>query len=370
MRLPIPRWGFAALIIVTVLGGASFIYDRWVGRNTLPEGLIQASGRIEGDHITVASKMPGRIARLTVGEGDTVTAEQVLVQLEDEQVRARVENAYQAVTATEAGVQAARHALQLLRSEVPLAVEAAEAGLAAARETVAKAAAVEKQAGREARRLYELANKGPVDTERGERAESSLTQATTEHSALQHAFTQAEKQLANARLGSERVEAKEDEIRALEAKLQQAKAALAEAQSVLGDLTIKAPQGGTVVTRVRDAGEVVAAGAPLVDLVDFDRLYLKVYIPEIEVGKLRLGLPALIFTDAFPDKPVPATLRHISARAEFTPKEVQTPDARVKLVYAVKLYLDGHAERRLNPGQPADAVIRWKDDAPWAIPRW
>jgi len=97
---------------------------------------------------------------------------------------------------------------------------------------------------------------------------------------------------------------------------------------------------------------------------------LKVYVPEIEIGKVRLGLPARIYTDAFPDKPFPATLRYIASQAEFTPKEVQTADERVKLVYAVKLYLDENPDHRLTPGLPADAVIRWQENAPWAKPRW
>ncbi len=114
----------------------------------------------------------------------------------------------------------------------------------------------------------------------------------------------------------------------------------------------------------------MSAGSPLLDLVDMDRLYLKVYVAEHEIGKLRLGLPARIYTDAFPDQPFEAVVRYISSRAEFTPKEVQTPDERVKLVYAVKLYLTENPDHRLTSGMPADAVIRWKEEAPWMKPRW
>ena len=96
---------------------------------------------------------------------------------------------------------------------------------------------------------------------------------------------------------------------------------------MLKDLTITAPTSGTVTTRMVDTGEVVAAGAPLLELVDLDRLYLKVYVPEVQIGKLRLDLAARIYTDAFPDQPFDATVRHIASKAEFTPKEVQTPSA-------------------------------------------
>jgi HlyD family secretion protein len=139
---------------------------------------------------------------------------------------------------------------------------------------------------------------------------------------------------------------------------------------VLDDFQIVAPSTGTITTRIADSGEVVGAGSPLFDLVDMDRLYLKVYVAENLVGKLRRGLPARIYTDAFPDQPFEAELRYIASRAEFTPKEVQTPDERVKLVYAAKLYLIDNPDHRLTPGMPADAVIRWKETVPWAKPQW
>ncbi len=104
--------------------------------------------------------------------------------------------------------------------------------------------------------------------------------------------------------------------------------------------------------------------------MDLDRLYLKVYVPERQIGKLRLDLPARVYTDAFPQQPFAARVRYIASRAEFTPKEVQTTDERVKLVFAAKLYLDENPEHRLSPGLPADAVIRWKEDTPWERPRW
>ena len=157
---------------------------------------------------------------------------------------------------------------------------------------------------------------------------------------------------------------------ALEAQLKQAQAVLVEVETLLDDLSIRAPADGIVTTRIVDRGEVVAAGIPLFDIVDLDRLYLKVYIPEKAIGKVRLGLPAQIYSDAFPDKPYGATVRYIASQAEFTPKEVQTPDERVKLVYAVKLYLDENPQHQLTPGLPADPIFRLQETVPWAKPSW
>ncbi|MDH4327365.1 MAG: efflux RND transporter periplasmic adaptor subunit, partial [Nitrospira sp.] len=182
-------------------------------------------------------------------------------------------------------------------------------------------------------------------------------------------LARVEKGLAQAELGWKRIRAKEMEVVALERRRDQAYAGLEEAQSILTDLAIMAPAGGTITTRVVDIGEVVSTGAPLLELVDLDRLYLKVYVPEVQIGKVRLDLPAKVYTDAFPERPFDATVRYIASKAEFTPKEVQTPDERVKLIYPVKLYLNDNPDHRLTPGLPADAIIRWKDDVAWEKPR-
>jgi len=336
----------------------------------LPEGVIQANGRIEGDHYLVAGKMPGRVAELFAREGDAVQKDQVLLRLDAAQVDARVEQARQAVVALDAQFKAAQTGLAMLRKDAPLTVQTAEAGEALARSQRATALANEAQAARDAARFKRLAESGTVDRRRYEQMELASQVARNQADAAQHGVTSAEKRLAQARLGLERIRAREDEVAALAAQRDQVKAALAEAQSVRDDLTIKAPAAGMLTTRMVDVGEVIAPGAPMFDIVDLDRLYLKVFIPANEIGKVRLGLPARIYTDAFPDEPLAATVRHIASQAQFTPKEVQTPDERVKLVYAVKLYLDANPQHRATPGLPADAVIRWKEDAPWAKPRW
>jgi len=359
-----------ALSIVLVVSTAVAACYFWFRVEPIPEGLIQANGRIEGDHYTVASKVPGRIVELMAREGDAVGGRQVLARLDDAQQRARFDQAQAAVAANDAQLEASRTALAMLKKQVPLQVDTAGAGVAHAEAALAAAKASAEQAARDARRYKALLEKHSVDKDSAELKELARKVARAEYATAMAALTQAQKRLAEAELGWEQVEAREQEVVALEAQLKQARAALAEAQSVLDDLAIRAPARGIITTRIVDEGEVVAAGSPLFDIVDLDHLYLKVYIPEKEIGKVRLGLPARVYTDAFPDEPFAATVRYIASQAEFTPKEVQTPDERVKLVYAVKLYLDANPDHRLTPGLPADAVIRWQEDAPWAKPRW
>ena len=361
-------WLAAGLVLLIVLAAAAWWL--WLRIPPLPEGLIQANGRIEGDHFIVAGKLPGKVAELLSREGDSVERGRVLARLDDAQVRAKVDQARQAAAALQAQVQAAQTGLEVARKDLPLAIQTAEANLAHARAQRASASSSAEQAARDAERFRRLAETGTVDRHRYEQMALASEVAANQARSAEEAVRVAERQLAQARLGDERLRAKADEVKALAAQLDQARAGLAEAESVRADLTIAAPASGIITQRLVNAGEVVAAGSPLFDIVDLDRLYLQVYVPEKDIGKVRLGLPARIYTDAFPDRPLAATVRYIAAQAQFTPKEVQTPDERVKLVYEVRLYLDANPEHRATPGLPADAVIRWKEDAPWAKPRW
>lgn len=373
MKLP---WKFSKkhyvllVFVVPILVVGYWVYGYTASRSAVQEGLIQANGRIEGDAVTVAGKVAGRIASIEVREGDAVRAEQLLVRLDDVQLRARVNQAAAALATVESQLVSAKVGLGLLRKEVPLAVDSARAGVNWAQAALAKAEAGERQARLDAERVQDLTAKGFASSQLNEGAQLSVEAAVSDSRSAAEALVQSRMQLAQAELGDDRIRAREADLLALQAQVHQARAALAEAESVLADLTIRAPAAGVVVARAREPGEVVSAGAPLLELVNLDQLYLKVYVAEANIGKLRLGLPARIHIDAFPDRSFDATVRHISSRAEFTPKEVQTPDERVKVVYAVKLYLSANPDHRLVPGLPADAVIRWKEDAPWAKPRW
>ncbi|MBX3326925.1 MAG: efflux RND transporter periplasmic adaptor subunit [Nitrospira sp.] len=365
-----PRQRLMLGVLILAIGGSGYVaLDRWVLNHGLPDGLIQANGRIEGDHVTVASKFPGRIQELHAREGAVVTAGEALIRLDDVQTRAKVDQAKHAAEALEAQVQAAHTTLAVMNLDVPLAIERAEALVAKANDVVGKTLSVEREARSDAQRFRDLAAKDEVSIQQRDQAAMRWEVAQKDIASSRSALIQASKERAQVELGWKRIRAKEAEVEALERQRDQAYAVLDEMESVLKDLTITAPTSGTVATRMVDVGEVVAAGAPLLELVNLDRLYLKVYVPEVQIGKLRLDLPARIYTDAFPDQPFEATVRYIASKAEFTPKEVQTPDERVKLVYAVKLYLTSNPDHRLTPGLPADAIVRWKENVAWVKPR-
>ncbi len=358
------------LVLVAIASGAFVAWQQYQQQKGMPEGLILANGRLEGDRYTLAPKYAGRVAELLAREGDQVKAGQVVARLEDQRLQAKLAQAQGQAAAARAALAAAEAALDLLQKQVPLQIDTARADVAHAQAALKAAEARVRQRRIDARRYRKLTGSGAVDKFTADQAQLALEVAQADLITARSALEQARKRLAEAELGKERIDAKTREVEAARARAEAAEAAVAEIQSMLDDMAVKAPVSGTLVTRIVDPGEVVAAGAPLLTLVDLDRLYLKVYVPEHQIGKLRLGLEARIYTDAFPDQPFEAHVRYIASQAQFTPKEVQTPDERVKLVYAVKLYLDENPDHRLTPGIPADAVIRWQDDVPWTAPRW
>lgn len=335
-----------------------------------PDGLIQGNGRIEGDAVIIASKTPGRIAALAVREGDSVAANQVLARIDDGIARARLAQAQADIEAARARVEAARSALALLRLTVPYAVAKGEAGVASSQTALVRAQAAIMQDTRDLDRARKLQAEQFVGPQFVERAELALKTHQEDSKAALAGVEQARQALNEANLGPQRIRVSEAELATALGVLAMAEAKRAEAQSALDDLTLASPAPGIITSRYANSGEVITAGAPIFELVDLDRLYLKLFVPEREIGRVRRGLAARIYSDAFPDRPFAATVRYIGSRAEFTPKEVQTPDERVKLMYEIRLYLDHNPGHTLTPGLPADAMIRWKEDAAWARPRW
>jgi HlyD family secretion protein len=357
-------------VVLFAAAGCYMIFSKMVIKPVLTEGLIQANGRIEGETYVVATKIAGKITKILAQEGDSVKSGQILAQLDDSQIREKVSQAAFALEAAAARLKAAETAYGLMKKEVPIAIERAKAGRAHSQAILSKSTAAKTQSLKDADRFRRLAEEGAVGRQKSEQMDLALESAKSDLESAQSGLIQAEKQLEEANLGQSRLKAKEDELKAVEAQVDQASAALSEVESILSDLTVRAPADGVITTKTVNPGEVVAPGSPLFSMVNLDQLFLKVYVPEKEIGKLKLNLSARIYIDAMPDTPFEGTITFIASKAEFTPKEVQTPDERVKLVYAVKISLSDNPEHRLTPGLPADAVIRWKEGIEWAKPVW
>jgi len=331
-------------------------------------GLLTASGRIEGRVTMVTPKIAGRVEKINSDEGQQVAKDALLAILEDEALHERVRSAKEQHDVLMHRVEAAKTNLATQRQQVHIEVARAESALEEARAKLAKNQASYLQAEKDAQRYRELVEKQVVSSQVAESAE--LKAITEKNASLEAAagLARIERELALAQLGAQKINAQEAELKALHCQSKQAAAALAEQQSYVHDLSILSPLQGTVLTRNVELGEHVNPGSPLFTLVDLNKLYLKVYVPEPDIGKVRLGALARVYVDAFPEQHFNARVSRVAGSAEFTPKSVETREERVKLVFAVELSVAENPDGVLKPGMPADAVIRWQEDAPWVKP--
>jgi HlyD family secretion protein len=208
-------------------------------------------------------------------------------------------------------------------------------------------------------RAVTLFNAGAISEQELDAAEMALQTTRADVTAAQKDVARAEANLALARASADTVELKRQQLQALAQSRRIAVARLEEARANFAERLIFAPDNGTIVSRPVEVGAVVNPGSPIFHVVDMNRLYLKVYVPEPDIAKLRLGDPAEIFVDAFPGRSFTARISKISDRAEFTPKNVETTEERLKLVFGVELAVINPGGV-LKPGMPADGIIHWQ----------
>lgn len=367
-RATLRRRVVLALGVLLLLAGATLAIRLLTGAPN-PSALLQVNGRIEGDLIAVAPKTAGRVIELLAREGDEVKQGQLVARLDDMATDARLAQARASAAALDAQAGAQQQALDLLRAETSVQVAAAHAGVESAQAEMAKAQAAAAQDARDLSRMHGLAGRGFVGPQAVEKSELALRTSREQEASARAALRRAQETLRDAQLRPQRIRTREAELQATRAQARAAVARADEAASQVADLNVVAPVSGRISNRYVNLGEVVAAGTPLFGLTDLTRVYLKGYLPEPMVGRVRLGQAAQIWTDAYPDTPYEARVGYIASRAEFTPKEVQTRDERTKLVYEVRLYPASDPGGKLLPGQPADAMIRLEDGAAWQRPR-
>ncbi len=379
-----PRRLVPIILLVLMGAAAALVWKMFFAVPPVPESIITLSGRIEGDDSAIAPKTSGRILEVRPREGDAVGAGEIIAILDDQQVRAREEQARAALLASEAKAKSARaqiavlqeqlqqNRLQAEQAKVDAAgrVKQAEADLSAAEADLAQQEASYKIALFDKEAFGRLAETGAVSTRQGVQAASTADQqaaavvaAKRRVEAARGALTTAKANLTNPDIRQAQTAAvrmqivqQQAEVASATASAEQARGQLAEAQANSRDLIVRAPFSGTVVTRAAEPGEVVTAGTAIVTLLDLDRVYLRGFVPEGEIGKVKLGQPAHVYLDSNPGQPIDAYVLRIDPQATFTPENTYFRDERVKQVVGVKLQLKG-AIGYAKPGMPADGEI-------------
>lgn len=182
-------------------------------------------------------------------------------------------------------------------------------------------------------------------------ARSELDRASSQRNALRAELAAAENALALVREGY-----RKEDIAAAEAAYEAASARFAAAENALSDTELRSPAEGTILTRVTEPGTVVGAGQVVYALALERPVQVRAYIPEPQLGRVRVGMPARIVTDSSPT-PIEGTLTFISPTAEFTPKQVQTEDLRTDLVYRARILVEDDRDGRLKNGMPVTVLM-------------
>jgi HlyD family secretion protein len=305
-------WSFGTLVL---LAAGSYALYAFLQPPVVPAALVYGNGRIEATEVRVGSEISGRVAESRLIEGMPVSTGDLLVRIDDADLNLRLaqskaerETADRAVAKAKAALDVARHHASTAEADV--------------------------------KRYRVLASADTISTERLDQAENAFQEAEGNVATLDAAMREAESQLV----------AFDKAVALLEQQVQKAR--------------ITAPAAGTILVKGTEPGEVVAVGQSLAVMADLSRLELKIFVPERDLAKIKLGAPARVLTDAFPDRYAAAMVTRVDETAQFTPRDIHMPDERVQTVFGVTLAVD-NPRGELKPGMPADAWVKWDESAAW-----
>jgi len=322
------RKGTRSLLLGLLVLGASNIL---VGCNDQDSDALILSGTVEARETALAFQVKGRIETLLVDEGEQVKPDQEVARLVDEDYQEAVRRARAEVAASEAALAALEAGTRKQELRV------AEAALTQAK-------AEQRFADEEVQRLRSLITRNLASQEQLDQAQLKLDVSNS-------AVDKAEQQLQLLQEGP-----RQEEIDQAKAELAARRSALKSAEQQLSYTHLTSPVGGSITLRQTEAGEVVAPGQPVFRVAELTRPWVRAYLNETDLARVRLGQKARVSVDGLPEKGFAGTLSFISPKAEFTPKSVETRELRVDLVYRVKVQLED-PDGVLKLGMPADVVF-------------
>jgi HlyD family secretion protein len=386
------KWGIVIGLLVVVGAGAGVYAWRGATRDGVKSLVI--SGNIELTEVNIAFKTAGRLIERNVDEGDTVKKAQVIARLDRDQLMAQQAREAAGEQSSIAQLAQAETSLEWQKATLAADVEQKRADLASmearlaemkngarpqekldAKAAVDAAASEVDRAKKDWDRAQVLYKDDDISTaqfdqyrNRWESAVAALNQAR-EREALVLAGPRQEQinaqialverargALKMAEANSLEMRRREQELATRRAEIARSKASLELIDTQIADTIATSPVDGVVLVKSADVGEVLAAGATVVTIGDIDHPWLRGYINETDLGRVKIGSKAKLTTDTYPGKVYNGRVSFIASEAEFTPKQIQTQQERVKLVYRIKIEVD-NPQHELKSNMPADAVI-------------
>ena len=346
------------ILLALALAGTAYYGWRRLHPGGPGEGFVSGNGRIEATEIDVATKLGGRLQDILVNEGDFVDAGQTLARMQIDALQAQRDEAQaqhqQAITA----VASARAQVAVRESDraAALAVVAQrESELDAARRRLARSQTLSQEG---AASIQELDD----DRARVRSARSAVVAAKAQ---------------ANADLAA--IDAARAQVTGAQSAVKAGAATIARIDVEIRDSALTSPRAGRVQYRVAQAGEVLAAGGKVLNLVDVSDVYMTFFLPETVAGRVALGSEVRVRLDAAPDFVIPAKVSFVAATAQFTPKTVETASERQKLMFRVKAQIDRELLlrhlRQVKTGLPGvawlklDPALAWPDELAIKVPQ-
>jgi len=323
-RLPV------LILLAALIAAGAYFYPR-ITNKAKPENQLTLSGNIEAHESLVSFKIQGRIIDLPVEEGQWVEQGTLLARLDDADYRQKVR-----IDEANVNVRESNLALTLAGTR--------EQEVKASQQTMLDAQADLQQKKLDDDRALNLFSKEEISAQDRDRADTALKRAEAIFQAAQQRYNQAVE-------GS-----RKEDIAIARANLAEANANVGLSRVNLSYTILRAPSAGVITVRQAELGEVVVPGTPVVTLADLDHIWLRAYIAETDLGRIRWGQEASVTTDTYPGKEYRGRVSFISSSAEFTPKSVQTYKERVTLVYRIKIDVE-NPNHELKPGMPADAHV-------------
>jgi HlyD family secretion protein len=331
-------------VIAAVMFPAAVLAGACRGTGAAPAN--RASGYVEATDVRVAAEVGGRVLDVKVAEGDPIAAGAVIATIDTSTIELAIQRA-------RAEREAAAAQLALLRAgSRPEDIRQAAAQAQSAQADVKAAQAELDAAAADLERFEALLRANAGSRKQRDDAATRRDVAAARTRAAQDRAQAAADALARLRAG-----ARPQEIEGARARVAAADAQIATFQKNVADAVLKAPVGGIVTSKLIDAGEMVQPGTPIVVITDLDHAWANVYVDEPIVPRLHLGDPAVLLTDA--GQRLNGSITFISARAEFTPRNVQTTEERSKLVYRIKVSADNRSGV-LKSGMPVEAELQVK----------
>ena len=310
------------IVVLVAVGAAAGGGGYWwlQQQNRLPDDIATGNGRIEAEEVHVAAKYAGRVSEVLVDEGGMVEAGQILARMDT--------------------------------AELEASFAKARADVARAQESVAEAKAQIAQRQSELKLARQELGRSSFLVQKGHASEELLDQRQSARDTAQAILEAARARLVSAELS---VEAAEAEARRIQAQLD--------------DSVLKAPRRGRVQYRLAEPGEVLAAGGKVVTLLDLTDVYMTLFLPTAQVGRVIVGSDARIILDAVPEYVIPAKVSFVASEAQFTPRAVETRSEREKLMFRIKVQIDPalliRYMERVKVGVPGEAFVQLGPNAAW-----